>query len=104
MTQGEQRSEAAKARENEERFAHANAQIAAKAESLHFEMAGGFPFLCECSDLGCTMIIRLSLSSYRAAKAHDGAFILVPGHEDAQVEHVVAGSNGFILVEKLQEA
>lgn len=90
-----------KSRKNEERFAAANAQIQEKAESL--EMDGTpVPFLCECSDLGCTEIIRLSLADYGAARAHTGAFILVSGHDDERVERVIAQDDGYVLVAKFR--
>jgi len=84
-------------RENEERFARANAAISAKADELAVERV---PFLCECSDARCTDIISLSLTEYRAAKTQPGAFMLVPGHEDANVERVVRDGDEFVLVEK----
>jgi hypothetical protein len=91
-------SKRVKARKNEERFAGANAQIEAKAASLKHD--GEIPFLCECSDLRCRMTIRLSLARYRAVRAHEGAFMLLAGHEDAHVERTVSEADGFVLVEK----
>lgn len=97
-----QRSALVKSRENEERFAAANAQIAAKAETL--EMNGNLvPFLCECSDRECTEIVQLSLSEFRAARSHsDTAFILLHGHDDTNVERVIAHTDRYLLVEKGQ--
>lgn len=96
---GLDRSELAKSRENEERFAAANAQISQKAESLQMNDVL-VPFLCECSDRGCTQIMRLSLVDYRAARAQTGAFILLADHDDASVERVVDQTDGYLLVEK----
>ena len=91
---------AVRARENEERFARANAEIIEKAETL--EMGSHpVPFLCECSDLRCTGIIQLSLHDYRTARSRrPGAFMLLPGHDDEYVEHVVAEADEFVLVKK----
>jgi hypothetical protein len=91
---------AQRSRENEERFARANAQIETTAGSM--ELEGPVPFLCECSDARCTKIIHLSLDSYRTAKADGAAFMLLPGHIDANVERIVSEGDGFVLVKKYQ--
>lgn len=96
-----ERSRLAKSRENEERFAAANAQILEKAESLELNNEL-LPLLCECSDLHCTQIIRLSLADFQTAKAQNGVFILLAGHDDASVERVVAQLDGYLLVKKFR--
>ena len=88
---------AQRARENEERFARANAAISAKADELGVDRV---PFLCECSDPRCTEIISLSLTEYGAAKAQPGAFMLVAGHQVSNVERVVQDGDVFVLVQK----
>jgi hypothetical protein len=93
------RSDLAKSRENEERFAAANAQIREKALSLE-TTSSLVPFLCECSDVGCTQIIQLSIDAYEAARAQPGAFLLVAGHDDRRVERIIARTDGYVLVEK----
>ena len=94
------RLSAQRSMENEKRFARANARIGAAADSIGHD--GAVPFLCECSDLRCTQIIHLSLESYRAAKADGGAFMLLPGHDDENVERIVSEGDGFVLVKKNQ--
>ena len=89
-----------RARENEERFAHANAEIKTVADRVGVD--GKVPFLCECSDLGCTGIIKILLDDYRAAKSPGGAFVLLPGHDDANVERVVSEGEGFVIVKKYE--
>ena len=93
------RSDLAKSRENEERFAAANAQIREKALSLETD-PGLVPFLCECSNVRCTQIIRLSLDDYETARARLGAFLLIAGHDDRRVEQIIARTDGYVLVEK----
>jgi hypothetical protein len=85
-------------RENEETFAEANERIRASAERYDFDRL--VPFICECSKTTCTETIRLSVEKYRKARDGGGAFILLPGHEDPDVERVVAQGNGYVLVEK----
>jgi hypothetical protein len=86
-------------RENEETFAKANEKIRVRAEQYEFEEA--VPFLCECSEMTCTESVRLSLNTYREARAEGEAFILLPGHDDPRVERIVAHGDGYVLVETL---
>jgi hypothetical protein len=86
-----------RSRENEERFARANGEIERKAVELGIHR---IPFLCECSDLRCTEVIQLTLADYRAAKGQENVFLLLPGHVDASIEHVVQNGHGFVLVRK----
>ena len=90
----------AKARENEERFAAANAQIGTAADALHIQES--VPFLCECSNMRCTEIIQVSHAAYVDLKSQESTFILLTGHEDADVEQVVGQRNGYLLVQKAQ--
>lgn len=85
-------------RENEETFASANERIRASAERYDFDQL--VPFICECSNTTCTETIRLSVETYRQAKDGGDAFILLSGHEDSQVEKIVAHGDGYVLVEK----
>lgn len=90
---------AARVRENEETFAKANEQIRTSAEQYDFN--GAVPFLCECSEVGCTENVRLSLTGYREARGRSAAaFILLPGHDDPHVERIIAQGDGYVLVEK----
>jgi hypothetical protein len=88
----------ARARENEETFARANERIRETAERYDFDAS--VPFLCECSEVTCVQSVPLSLRNYRQARTGTDAFIVLPGHENADVERVVARRNGYLLVEK----
>ena len=91
-------SDPRRARRNEETFASANERIHLSAEGFGFDEV--VPFLCECSEITCTEIVRLSLDNYRKAKEGGEAFILQPGHEDANIERVTERRDGYVLVEK----
>ena len=88
---------AGRARENEERFAAANAEIATTAEALQIEEL--VPFLCECSNTRCTKIIQLSLATYADLRSQESTFVLLSGHEDRNVEQVVGRTDGYLLVQ-----
>ena len=94
----DQRTNSERVRENEETFAKANEHIRARAEQFDFDQP--VPFLCECSQATCTENVRLSLTTYRKARAYGEAFILLPGHDDPHVEQIVSDGDGYVLVEK----
>jgi len=84
-------------REVRETFARANERIRASAEKYDFQHQ--VPFLCECSDVTCTGSVRLGLTNYREARASTDAFLLLPGHDDPQVDQIVARGDGYVLVQ-----
>jgi len=61
-------------------------------------------FRCECSMLGCNLLVELTLREYEEVRASPRQFVLVPGHEIPAVEEVVRRAPGFVVVEKIGEA
>ena len=61
-------------------------------------------FRCECAQLGCNQLIELSVREYEEIRAHPRRFVVVPGHESADVEAVVEARPGYLIVEKLDLA
>jgi hypothetical protein len=59
-------------------------------------------FLCECSDGDCVETLRLTLLEYRGIRSLPNLFVILPGHEAAEVDRIVEAHAGFILVEKTQ--
>ena len=55
--------------------------------------------LCECGTAGCTERIALTHAEYERVRASPTGFVLVPGHEDEAVEHVVRWGDGYVIVE-----
>ena len=90
------RTQLDRSRRNEERFAEANGRIEDVAQSLAVEPV---PFLCECSAMNCTEIVRLTLESYRRVRGQS-AFFQVPGHDDPDTERVVEDCTTYVVVEK----
>jgi hypothetical protein len=94
----------------EERIARNNATF--RDANEHISAAAGIygidspvPFICECADARCSEIIRLPLEEYEAIRAHSRHFLHVPGHQDgADVAHIVARRDGYVIVEKVGRA
>lgn len=57
-------------------------------------------FLCECDDKACAEKISAARAEYEAVRAVATHFIVLPGHEDPDIEHVVLQNERFLIVEK----
>ena len=68
------------------------------------EARGSCTLVCECGDEDCTIAIELSVGEYEAVRAVETQFIVVKGHERAEVEDVVDGTENWLTVRKRGEA
>jgi hypothetical protein len=63
-----------------------------------------FRFRCECASLDCNETIMLTRSEYEHVR-HDGRrFAILAGHEAPPFESVVETHEGYVVVEKHDEA
>ena len=71
-------------------------------ESIASTLGGGAPFgfICECASPGCVVPITLTLEEYERIREVGTRFLLAPGHERLEVEHVVAEHDDYSVVEK----
>lgn len=88
--------------ENESFFRDVNQRIERAAQS--FDVEGLQNFLCECGDRGCTASIPLTLREYAQLRADPARFAVVPGHEIAEAERVIARNERFATIEKIGPA
>jgi hypothetical protein len=94
---------AERAARNDAAFREANEAIQAKAAA--WEMDGPLPVICECADLSCSALVRLTASEYEAVRANPRWFINAPGHGDGEAwARIVAEHDHYIVVEKIGEA
>jgi hypothetical protein len=61
-------------------------------------------FRCECARLGCNELIELTPREYEEIRSHPRRFVVLPGHELPEVEMVVEKRDGYLVIEKLDEA
>jgi len=52
-------------------------------------------FLCECDSRDCVEKINATRTEYEAVRTIATHFIVLPGHEDPDVEHIVLQTNAF---------
>jgi hypothetical protein len=60
--------------------------------------------LCECGRKGCSGLITLTLAEYEGAHSQDDRFVVLRGHETAEIEEVVEEKAGYLVVDKFGEA
>ena len=83
-------------------FREVNERIAESAEGFDHQRP---EFICECDDPSCAHRVEASLDEYEDVRANGATFLLAPGHEDKEIESVVAqGGHRFVVVEKMQRS
>jgi hypothetical protein len=82
-------------------FRDVNERIAESAERFDAEETD---FVCECADADCTHRLTASLAEYEEVRDDPTTFLLVPGHEQHDIERVVSDRGRFHVVEKLHDA
>jgi hypothetical protein len=80
-------------------FRDVNERIAESAERFDAERT---EFVCECSDPTCTHRVSADLVEYEKVRADPTTFLVVPGHEQEDIERVVTDRGRFRIVEKVQ--
>jgi hypothetical protein len=91
--------------ENEVVFKRRNDSVKRMAKDLQhngLDADIALQFTCECSDENCRETVGLTVSQYESARGTDRQFIIKPGHEQTDIERVIA-YEGFSIVEKFQK-
>jgi len=68
------------------------------------EKGSSTAFLCECARQECEHLLQVTLPEYERVRAHPRRFMVHPGHEEPDVETVVATDSHYVVVEKNDEA
>ena len=87
-----------RAARNEALFREVNENIA-RLDERH-EAADGPVFVCECANPECTQRLSIDAETYRRVREEPRWFLLVPGHEDPEIERVVESRPDYLIVEK----
>ena len=89
--------------ENEVRFRALNERLQDSGAAWEGR-EGVLNLVCECGNEDCTAAIELHAREYEAVRAVETHFLLVRGHERAEIEDVVGGAEGWVVVRKRGEA
>ncbi|MGH3265936.1 MAG: hypothetical protein ACRDNS_28540 [Trebonia sp.] len=57
-------------------------------------------FRCECSNLGCSEAVEVTLGDYEQVRAAPRRFVVAVGHVARDVEDVVATTDRYMVIEK----
>jgi hypothetical protein len=60
-------------------------------------------FVCECSQETCTELLEATYQQYEAVREHARRFLVLPGHEDLEVDRVIERHKDSLVVEKRDE-
>jgi len=88
-----------RAARNEALFREENENIA-RLEEKHGTTTSDPAFLCECANADCTDHVSVEADVYTRVREQPRLFIVIPGHEDPQLERVVERHRHYLIVEK----
>jgi hypothetical protein len=89
---------------NEAVYRAANREIEHASEELGDGPDDHLEVICECGEGGCSETLDLSVQEYDEAHAQLDRFVVAPGHEHGEIEHVVKRTERFLVVDKFGEA
>jgi hypothetical protein len=70
----------------------------------HGEGQSAAAFRCECARLECNQLVSIAPREYELIRTHPKRFLLLPGHENPEVESVVETHEHYVVVEKRDAA
>ena len=85
--------------ENEALYRHVNEHLEEINEALG-TVSGVFEVICECGSLECNEQIAVPREEYEHVRANPARFIIKPGHEFPEAEHIVERAERYVVVHK----
>jgi len=87
---------------NEALFREVNERIAELGENAQSWSPDGIvEFLCECGqDGGCGERVAIPFLEYERVRRQDDRFVVLPGHENPEIERVVSSTDSYVIVDK----
>jgi hypothetical protein len=82
----------------ESAFRELNEAIAKTA--VRFE-ADEADFVCECANPKCAHRVTAELDAYEEVRSDPRHFIVAPGHDEPEIEHVIDRNGDYHVVEKV---
>jgi hypothetical protein len=84
---------------NEAVFREVNERIEDLAESFNIQ-AEPFDLVCECGEASCIERVSMTRAEYEQLRSESHQFAVFPGHEEPDVERVIAKRKGYDVVAK----
>lgn len=85
--------------QNEAIFRNVNEQIEGISKALS-ELTQTMDVVCECGDITCAERIIVTVPTYERVRSDPTLFIVLPGHEQLDVEEVVGDHQSYRVVRK----
>ena len=86
--------------QNEVLFREVNERIESGAPGGAIQDGHVYEFVCECSNLDCTLRLKLTIAAYESVRRDPAMFLVAPGHELPEIEEVVYRDSGYQAVKK----
>jgi hypothetical protein len=90
--------------QNEALYRATNREIERASEALGGGAESEFEVLCECGREGCRAVLSLTVGEYDSIHARRERFLVLPGHENPEIEQVVERTERYYVVDKFGEA
>ena len=84
---------------NELIFREVNETIGVVAQTQGAD-AHVFEFICECSNIECTLSVPVTLAVYEDTRGAPDLFLIAPGHDLPEIEDVVRTEDKYHIVRK----
>ena len=88
-----------RAAQNQLMFRSVNERIKELGEKV-LNAVSELDFACECDNPECHSPITMTIEEFDAIDRRDNRFVVLRGHEDLDVEDVVAEDDGYLIVAK----
>ena len=78
-------------------------EVNERLEELDRRLSGPMfiEFVCECASDACTEAVALTEEEYEHVRAGVARFLIKPGHDLPEVEHVAEATDRYVVVEKI---
>jgi hypothetical protein len=63
-----------------------------------------YEFLCECSNIDCSLRLPMTLEVYEHVRSDPTCFVVAPGHDLPEIEDVLSRTSAYQIVRKQGEA
>ena len=81
---------------NEDLFRRVNERIESASSTASF-----VSFVCECPYEKCEARVPLTIEEYEHVRSQPNRFVVLPGHEDPELELIQTASDRYLIVSKL---
>ena len=89
---------------NEAMYRSVNLEIERVSEEVRGGPDDRLEIICECGEDGCDATLDVTRAEYDEAHEQHDRFMVAPGHENEQIEHVVKRTPRYLVVDKFGAA